>query len=187
MQRRINSVAESLEFWQKQSESERGPGVRRIEKLRINIVVKVRGWHQLLPGGMCSSRSTCTSAASSSGRSLGDTRTCLLLGLPPGLQEGPGRLLLHRQGGGATEWEWQAPERGEVHLHGAVSPAPLHPSRASSSVWPCSRTTRRVTTPRWGLSFRWTARGRKWGSPPCSRRTSSNLLIAPLSKCQHPG
>ena len=59
--------------------------MRRIEKLRINIVVKVRGWHQLLPGGMCSSRSTCTSAASSSGRSLGDTRTCLLLGLPPGL------------------------------------------------------------------------------------------------------
>ena len=26
-----------------------------------------------------------------------------------------------------------------------------------------------------------------WGSPPWSRRTSSNLLVAPLSKCQHSG
>ena len=28
-------------------------------------------------------------------------------------------------------------------------------------------------------NFRWTAIGRTWGSPPCSRRTSSNLLISP--------
>ena len=32
-------------------------------------------------------------------------------------------------------------------------------------------------------SSRWTARGMTWFSPPCSRRTSSNLLA--LSKCQH--
>ena len=31
-----------------------------------------------------------------------------------------------------------------------------------------------------------TARGRTWSSPPWSRRTSSNLLVAPLSKWQHP-
>ena len=33
------------------------------------------------------------------------------------LPRGPGRLLLHRQGGGAPEGEWRAPERDEVHLH----------------------------------------------------------------------
>ena len=32
----------------------------------------------------------------------------------------------------------------------------------------------------------WTARVRTCGSPTCSMRTSSNLLIAPLSKCHNP-
>ena len=36
-------------------------------------------------------------------------------------------------------------------------------------------------------SFRWTVRGRTWSSPPCSVRSSSFLLVIPLSKCQHPG
>ena len=35
--------------------------------------------------------------------------------------------------------------------------------------------------------LRWTARGRKWSSQPCSVRTSSILLVASLSKCQHSG
>ena len=35
--------------------------------------------------------------------------------------------------------------------------------------------------------LRWTARGRTWSSPPCSVRTSSILLFASLSKCQHSG
>ena len=30
--------------------------------------------------------------------------------------------------------------------------------------------------------FRWTVRGRTWGSPPCSRRTSSNLLYCTIIK-----
>ena len=34
---------------------------------------------------------------------------------------------------------------------------------------------------------RWTTRDMTQGSPPWSSRTSSNLLVAPLSKCQHPG
>ena len=36
-------------------------------------------------------------------------------------------------------------------------------------------------------NLRWTARGRTWGSPPFSRRTSTILLFATLSKCQYPG
>ena len=35
--------------------------------------------------------------------------------------------------------------------------------------------------------IRWTARGRIWSNPPCSVRSSSILLVGPLSKCQHPG
>ena len=35
--------------------------------------------------------------------------------------------------------------------------------------------------------FRWTARGRRWGSTPCSRRTSSIFHVKTLSKCQQPG
>ena len=34
-------------------------------------------------------------------------------------------------------------------------------------------------------NLRCTARGRTWSSPPCSMRTSSVLLVASLSKCQH--
>ena len=36
-------------------------------------------------------------------------------------------------------------------------------------------------------NLRCTATGRTGSSPPCSVRTSSILLVAPLSKCPHPG